>query len=234
MTRIQLLSNQAHVWAQDIQTLDDKMLQMRMRCLSADEYKRAAQFVHLADTKRLIIAYSGLRLLLSKYLSVSADSFVFEKNNYGKPYLVNSPICFNLSHSKNWVIWAFALDNDLGIDIEYEREGVEILSLAERFFTKEEYTVLKNIPPRDQLSAFYRCWTRKEAFIKATGKGLSYPLNKFEMTLKKEVFDWKIRIKNESNCQKWYLYSLRMPEKYTAAIVLKKRIEKIQYNKCKI
>jgi len=234
MTRVQLLSNQVHVWMQDIQTLNDKTIEKQAQCLSIDERKRADRFVHNVDSKRLLIAYSGLRMLLSNYLSMPSASFNFEQNDHGKPYIADSPICFNLSHSGDWVIWAFALNNELGIDIEYEKENVEILALAKRFFAAKEYHVLKNTLPENQLSTFYRCWTRKEAFIKAIGKGLSYPLNKFEVPLKEEALDWEIRIKNKSNFQKWYLYSLRMPEKYTAALVLKKRIEAIQYNKCKI
>ena len=234
MVRMQLLSNQVCVWAKNIQTLNDKTIQEQAQYLSAEEHKRADRFVHNADAKRFIIAYSGLRLILAKYLPVPKGNFAFKRNEHGKPYLINSPLCFNLSHSNDYVIWAFALNNSVGIDIEYEKKNVDVLALAKRFFAKEEYTTLKNISSENQLSAFYRCWTRKEAFIKAIGKGLSYPLNKFAVTFEKKIYNWTIPIENKSDDQKWYLYSLKTPEKYTAAIVLKKPIDTIQYNEFSI
>jgi len=232
MPRVPLLSNQAYVWTQNIQALNDRALEERAQCLSIGERKRAARFVHSEDTKRLIIAYSGLRLLLSKYLSLPAESFKFKTNDHGKPYLIDSPIYFNLSHSKDWVIWAFALNNELGVDIEYQKKNIEPMDLAKRFFSPKEYAMLKNTLPEERLSSFYRCWTRKEAFIKAIGKGLSYPLNKFEVPITGEVEGEEVHsIKNEPNVQKWYLYSLKVPKKYTGALMLQKRVGHIQYKK---
>jgi 4'-phosphopantetheinyl transferase len=235
MTRISLLSNHAYIWTQHIGEIDQKTLDHQAQYLSIDECERADRFVHEDDKKRLIIAYSGLRVLLSKCLFLPPACLKFKMNAHGKPYLPNASICFNLSHSKNWIVWAIAMNNVVGVDVEYQRGDIDLLSLAKRFFAKEEFEAIKSTKPIHRLSAFYRCWTRKESYIKAIGKGLSYPLDNFSVPIQKEIFGYELRAnESKSDHEKWYLYSLDMPRKYTGALVLQKKVDKIQYNNTRV
>jgi 4'-phosphopantetheinyl transferase len=226
MTRMKLLSNRAYIWKYNIQSMADAMLKKCKAYLTPHELKRADRFVRQEDAHRLMVAYGGLRLILAEYLSLPPDSLALKTNSHGKPFLKNSSICFNISHANDWVMWAFTLDNEVGIDIEYERLDIEVLALAKRFFAKEEYEALKKTTPEHLLSAFYRCWTRKEAFIKAVGRGLSYPLDAFIVPLKEKITGEEV-FQKTANAQPWYLYALPTPLHYQGAIVLKNRVAKV-------
>jgi 4'-phosphopantetheinyl transferase len=174
-----------------------------------------------------IVSRGILRLLLSKYLETAPEKLVFKQGEYGKPYVqLNADqlsLQFNISHSKDLALFAFTLRNQIGIDIEYIREDFSYEEIAPRFFSKQESVILSALPKEQRREAFFTCWTRKEAFIKAIGEGLSFPLDRFDvdLTTHEENQPLPIYIHNERIMDKIYsLYALYPARDYAAALVL--------------
>lgn len=158
--------------------------------LSDDEIQKAERFRFEADKNKYVLSRTVLRNLLSQYTGIDARELTFSYTRYGKPSLLNqtrdTPVCFNLTHSKDIALFAFAQRCEIGIDIEYMRNNVEYLKLAERFFSRQEYQALAKLSDSELKMGFYRCWTRKEAFIKALGTSLSSSHSKFAVNVEKD------------------------------------------------
>lgn len=133
------------------------------------------------------MARAGLRVILSHYLKTNPGKIQFSYSAYGKPSLAGdhsaSELQFNVGHSHEVAIYAFSLQRQLGIDIEHIRPEVSGNEIAERFFATEEAAVLREVPPNHRMEAFFNCWTRKEAYIKARGEGLTFPLGDFVVNM---------------------------------------------------
>lgn len=154
--------------------------------LSADEQERAGRFYFERDRRRYTVARTGLRRLLAAYLGCDPRSVEFSYGAKGKPFLAGQPsssLSFNLSHAGELAVMAFSLQGRVGVDIEEHRRIDDLHSLAASVFSPREQADFHSLPPSLQVQAFYDCWTRKEAFIKAIGDGLSYPLDQFDVTL---------------------------------------------------
>jgi 4'-phosphopantetheinyl transferase len=154
--------------------------------LSPDENARAARF-HFDEHRRAFVLGRGvLRALLGRLLEMPPAQIQFSYGPKGKPGLADSsfPIRFNVSNSGNLAVYAFTEDCDIGIDVEQLRPIPEIEHIAERFFASAETSELMALPEPDRAQAFFNCWTRKEAYIKAVGDGLSVPLDSFRVTLR--------------------------------------------------
>jgi 4'-phosphopantetheinyl transferase len=150
--------------------------------LSADERERADRFYFERDRRRYVVGRALLRKLLARYTAVGADELAFDYGQFGKPSLGAGP-SFNLSHSGEVALYAFAAAGELGVDVEVDDADFAKDRIAERFFSPAEVRVLRSLPPAAQPRAFLCCWTRKEAFIKARGDGLSLALDSFDVTL---------------------------------------------------
>ena len=155
--------------------------------LNENERARARRFHFERDERHFIVARGILRILLGRYMQVQPKQLVFTYNPYGKPSLDETFGCerprFNLAHSRGLVYYAISGSRDVGIDVEYIIPGIEVQQLAERFFSPAETDELLALPKELQLEAFFNCWTRKEAYIKARGEGLSFPLANFVVSL---------------------------------------------------
>jgi 4'-phosphopantetheinyl transferase len=155
--------------------------------LSASERDRADRFAFVRDSTRYIVGRAGLRRLLSARLGVPADAIAFETTAYGKPMLAacHAPadLQFNVSHSGDIVVYALAQGRAVGIDVEAIETRVDRDSIARDYFSVAEHAAYAALDPAIRPIAFMNCWTRKEAFIKAVGKGLSYPLRSFDVSL---------------------------------------------------
>jgi 4'-phosphopantetheinyl transferase len=156
--------------------------------LNPEEMARADRFYMEVHRNRFIAARALLRDLLAGYLSQPPDAIRFAYNEWGKPALAAglaaSDLRFNLSHSEDLAMYAFALECEVGVDIEQIRADVASESIAENFFSASEVQALRALPLAHQAQAFFNCWTRKEAYIKARGRGLSIDLNSFDVSLK--------------------------------------------------
>ncbi|MGD9488068.1 MAG: 4'-phosphopantetheinyl transferase superfamily protein [Calditrichaceae bacterium] len=203
-----------------------KVIEMLENLLSPDELDRANRFMFQKDRIHYIACRGQLRILLAQSTGMSPGKLQFGYNLYGKPYLV-SPVSgpyFNVSHSNNLALIAISGDSQIGVDIEFMRLNTEPLQIARNFFSQHEYRQLINLPQNQQKEAFYNCWTRKEAYIKACGKGLSIPLNEFDVTLKPGEPAKIIECRHDpSSVCDWQLDSLTVPHGYIAALAVNAR-----------
>ncbi len=173
---------QVEVWQAGL----DESNEITARCaslLSSAERERAQRFVFDRDRRRWIIARAVLRQLLAAYIAVPPEKLEIQVGELGKPCVDRAPALeFNVSHSGDLAVFAFARA-PVGIDVELLRSVSDALTIAQRFFSPEERQALAGYGSADRSSAFLRCWTRKEAFLKAPGVGLSLPLDSFAVSL---------------------------------------------------
>ena len=149
-----------------------------------DESERAARFHFQADRERFILAHGCLRGILARYLHCEPRQVIFSVGEFGKPDLVPpQELDFNLSHSGNVALIAVARHRRVGIDVERIRPDMEVESIAGRFFSPAEISELMTLPLDQRPVGFFNGWTRKEAYIKAHGLGLSLPLDSFDVSL---------------------------------------------------
>jgi 4'-phosphopantetheinyl transferase len=181
-----LPEDEVHLWRVDLEALrtDESRWQ---KLLSSDEAARAARFHSPLDRNRFAASRALLRLLLGSYLQTDPDRLSFSYSKKEKPYLApphsESGISFNISHSGEVALLAFARRREIGVDVEQLHRNIEIDSIARRFFSLHEQQQLAALRKEEQFDAFFRCWTRKEAYIKATGEGLSLPLDQFDVSI---------------------------------------------------
>jgi 4'-phosphopantetheinyl transferase len=177
---------EVHVWRAHIDE-SPHVIQPLRAVLSPDEHEKAGRFHFDIDRRRFVTGRGALRMLLAHCLGTKPAKLRFGVSAFGKPHLAEefagAPLHFNVSHSGDVVLIALALHRALGIDVEHMRPDIEAVGIAERFFSAAERRALATLDPREQRDAFYACWTRKEAYIKATGDGLSLPLDQFDVTL---------------------------------------------------
>lgn len=152
------------------------------RALSADELHRAARFRFQRDRQRFVISRGLLRAILGRYLDTAPGELRFRYSEHGKPSLVpafdGGGLRFNLSHSDGLALYAVARGREVGVDLERVRPVLEAEQIAERFFSARENAALRALPAHLKSRAFFACWTRKEAFVKAVGGGISLPLDR--------------------------------------------------------
>jgi 4'-phosphopantetheinyl transferase len=177
---------QVHLWRTPLQVPDDRLERCR-RLLSAEEALRAQRFHFERDRRRFIVARGTLRTLLGAYLQADPARIELANGPRGKPAVVHPQegrtLEFNLSHAADLAVYAFSLGRWVGVDVEAHRPLDDLRRLAGTVFSPHELAVLDSLPPAEQFPSFYACWTRKEAFIKAIGEGLYFPLDHFDVTL---------------------------------------------------
>ena len=190
--------------------------------LSPDEAARADRFVFDRDRSRFVACRKVLRTLLSHYLGVQAPEVVLEYTRYGKPYLPRTsgrePLEFNVSHCEDWALIGITPGRRLGVDLERLRVLDDLDGLARSVFSPRELAVLAKLPEEQRSEAFFNCWTRKEAFIKACGEGLSHPLQEFDVTLAPGEPAAILAIRSgEGSVGDWSLTDLRLLPGYIGA-----------------
>lgn len=223
------IATRTQVWRVELDSLTNRYAAF-LALLDEDEQKRGARFHFDRDRESYTITRGALRLILGKYLSADPKSIQFDYTQFGKPFLKKNhrkgsgKIHFNVSHSDRFALVAITEASEIGVDIEFCKEEIEHIDLAKRFFTSQEYTTLKNLPPTERLDAFYRCWTRKEAYIKAVGKGLSIPLNSFDVSLRVSEAPKMLRIEG-GNPENWRIFDIPTEKNYKGALVTDAAIE---------
>lgn len=181
-----LAHNEVHVWRASLSAPTPVIRHLR-QTLSVDEIVRAVRFAFPHDQDHFIVARGLLRTILSRYLQARPSHLRFRYNPYGKPALTigagHEEVTFNLSHSHGMVLYAVTRLRAVGIDLEQVRDEPVCEQIAGRFFTPREHGGLQAVPAVTRQAAFFTCWTRKEAYIKARGDGLSHPLDAFEVSV---------------------------------------------------
>jgi 4'-phosphopantetheinyl transferase len=197
------------------------------RYLSLCELERAGRFHLKADHDRYVAARSVLRLQLGAFLNCDPMTLLFEYTSYGKPLVANSGIEFNLSHSGDWVLFAFTLschaEMKLGVDIEQMRTFPDMRDVARVNFSAAEFARWDAAPESDRTAAFYRCWTRKESFIKAIGEGLSCPLDSFEVQFDLRQPAGLLSVnRDDAAAEQWWMADLPGFADYAAAVTARR------------
>jgi len=178
--RIDCRQDVVHVITVCLDETVDGMLDL----LDPEERDRAARFVFDRDRRRFIVSHAWTRLALASCLDCAPESLRFYAGPTGKPRLLGTPgdVRFNVSHSGERALVALALGQEVGVDIEQHRP-VDVIELANKFFERSEIKSLERLSQTKRVAAFFRCWTRKEAFVKALGNGLAFPLDGFKVSV---------------------------------------------------
>lgn len=221
---------EVHVWRFRLKA-EPATLQQNFQLLANDEQARAGKFHYVEDRDNYILARGTLRRLLAAYQGLPPASLAFRYSQYGKPSLVPaSDLCFNLSHAGGYALIAVTTKASIGVDLELVDDSIEIERLTARFFSPAEAREVMRFPTPARAAAFFRTWTRKEAFLKAHGDGLNLPLDQFSITvapdhpLKIEALDWAPG--TEGN---WSLDSFMVQTHLPGAIVVAGPIQEVAF-----
>lgn len=201
--------------------------------LETEEQSRADRFYRKDDRVRYVVSHGAVRVILSRYAGIAPGSLCFAKSFYGKPKLLleatKPDIRFNLSHSRELAVCAVAHACELGIDIEKADPGRVSMNIAERFFSRREISDLQRKSGADRVSGFYNCWTRKEAYSKGRGEGLSVPLRDFDVSL--ECYGSSLLLDSRidpNDITRWNLRSLQTAEGYVSALAVESFGESVE------
>ena len=214
--------NEVHIWRLEPEPLVD--LSPYSDLLSSDEQQRAARFRFPHLTRNFIVDHGRMRLILGAYIGVAPRNLVFTYNEFGKPELANdsASIRFNLSHTNGLSLLALCLDSPVGIDVEAVRPMDDWSGIAQSHFSESEITALQQTAEPDRQNAFFRCWTRKEAFLKAHGRGLSIPLDSFAVSLDREATPALLECKwDPEETKRWSFVSLDLGAQFAGALAVR-------------
>ncbi len=207
------------------------------RVLSADEIARAARFHSEQLRRRFMRCRWALRTILGRYTGHSASELVFDYEAHGKPVLRANPFGsarpmphFNLSHSDHLALVAVASESAVGVDVERVRRLSDADRVAKRFFAAGEYDRYRALDAKARQVAFFNCWTRKEAFVKALGEGFSRPLHSFEVTLDPGAPAQLVRVDRlPDEAPMWSLHGFEPASGYCAAVAARQADLVCQY-----
>lgn len=219
-----LTDNDVHVWCAWLDQSETTCQQLA-QLLSPDERCRAEQYSFPFLHRRFIVARSVLRLILSSYTGHAPEQLQFTYGRHGKPALTGIPedesVRFNVSHSQQFALYAVTRQRELGVDIEYVRRITNIVRFSKRFFSPREVEVLQSMPDTHKQTAFFNCWTRKEAYIKAIGTGLACPLDRFDVSLAPGEPARLIRVlDNARETERWTFHTLAPAAGYIGALAV--------------
>lgn len=223
--RIPLPQNEVHLWRIDLATVATAE-QRWEQILSVDERTRAARF-HFSRDRQYFTATRGLlRTILASYAASDPKELVFRYSDKDKPSLSpghsGTQLEFNVSHSGSVALLAFAQGKAVGVDVEQVRENFEHEAIARRFFSEDEQRQLAALAPSERYGGFFRCWTRKEAYIKAQGTGLSLPLHEFDVSLRPGDVNALINTRPDSTeAARWCLQEVPAGDGYIAALCVR-------------
>lgn len=219
-----LKNDDVHIWFCSLQQPLETVQQLAA-ALSTDEKERS-QRLHFHEHRNYYIAGRGiLRCLIAYYTGMAPEQVCFDYTSNGKPFLMNptggNQLNFNLSHSGQLVVYVFTLNRRVGVDIEQLRFISEIEQIAVSNFSREEYLELLEVVESAQLKAFFNCWTRKEAFIKAIGDGISFPLDQFTVSLKPGEPAQILNVHgSKKEAASWSMFELPLVDDYAAALAV--------------
>jgi 4'-phosphopantetheinyl transferase len=221
-----LQDHEVHIWSIPLSDSDSGVRFYR-GFLSPDELERASRFRFEPHRSQFVLTRGTLRSLLGTYLGISPRGISFQYSDHNKPAVQESGneqrIEFNLSHTEGTAVFAFTRGRRIGVDIEKLRSDFEADEIAERFFSYAERAALREIPAAHRYEFFFRVWTRKEAYIKALGEGLSHPLHQFDVSLTDSAALLATR-PDGSEARRWHLENLVLGPGFIAAAAVETEI----------
>ena len=222
---LSLQTGEVHVWRLALEQPSERFVAL----LDPDETSRANRFHFEKDRKHFVVARGFLRVLLGRYLKRDPKQLKFSYGPYGKPSLNGEEwLRFNMSHSHGMALYALTEGRDIGVDVEYVRADFTSDDIARRFFSPFEVEALCGLPTEERVASFFRCWTRKEAYIKATGRGLSQPLDGFDVTLAPGQSAALLRT-DAGPHEHWSMANIEVGPGYAGAVAVEGPVTAIRY-----
>jgi 4'-phosphopantetheinyl transferase len=226
---------EVHIWHAplDVPPSTQWMLE---QTLATDERARAGRYHRPQDRLHFVVGRGVLRTILAQYLRREPSALAFHYNRYGKPALTQepgsntAPLTFSVSHSRGQALYAVARDRPIGIDLEYVATDVEYEQVAEHLFSPREVAMLHALPTHLHREAVFTCWTRKEAYLKALGIGLSLPLSHFEVSVDPRAPATLLFTREQ--CQdvtSWWMEDLTLGSDYVAALAVQAECVQIRW-----
>jgi len=227
-----LPDSEVQLWRVDLEALaqaEDRWQQL----LSADERARARRFLVPRVRQHFAATRGMLRTILSGYLTADPAELTFHYSSKDKPSLAPpyaaSGISFNVAHSGGVALLAFVRGRAVGVDVERVRRNLDVQAVARRFFSAHEQEQLAVVAPEHIYEAFFRCWTRKEAYIKAKGEGLWMPLNQFDVSLASGAANALLATRpDRTEADRWSLREVAVGSGYAAALCVSGRDFKVR------
>ncbi len=215
---------EVHVWRALLGQASPVVQDLRA-VLSEDELARAERFRYRRDKVHFMVARGLLRTLLGRYLGLTPSKLMFCYSAHGQPVLDEAHhrngLCFNVSHSHGLALYAVTHGRRIGVDVERIRADFATEEIAERFFSANEYARIKGLPSHLRSEAFFNCWTRKEAYVKAIGRGLSLPLGQFDVSLAPGEPVALLKVEDApEEVSRWFLRELIPVPGYKGALVV--------------
>ena len=215
--------NEVHIWRADLDRMAQQMPDL-LQTLTPDEREKAGGFRFQKDRDHFVVARGLLRVILAGYLQARPQQLRFIYGAHGKPSLADEfgggALQFNLSHSHGQALYAVACRRQVGVDIEQVRSDFTWLEIARRFFSPGEVDTLGSLPPEQQTEAFFNCWTRKEAYIKARGEGLSLPLDQFSVSLAPGEPAALLSCSRPQESLRWSLQGVKVGQGFVASLAV--------------
>ena len=216
--------DEVHVWLVDLSRAAGRP-ERYAAVLSNDERQRAARYAFDPPRLRFITTRKTLRELLGGYLNLPPQRIRLAYGEHGKPHLAGrlavGGLHFNLAHSGDLALLAFARGRRLGVDVEQVRSLPELMTIANRYFTANEAAQVAALPEEERQAAFFACWTRKEAFIKALGAGFALPPDRFEVSLGAGEPPRLVAVKGmPGEAERWSLAAWEPRPGYVAALAV--------------
>jgi 4'-phosphopantetheinyl transferase len=218
-----LAANELHVWRVSLDR-DAAELEHLDHLLSARERERAARFHFDHDRNRYLVAHRVLRRVLIEYLGCKPEGFDFHYGPEGKPSIPGADLRFNLSHSGEVALIGLARGRELGVDVERFRPGVDDDAIARRFFSPFEVLAFQALPEHERGEAFFRIWTRKEAYVKARGGGLTVSLSSFDVSLDAG----EAHLLRAPDLDRWAIVDLDAGSGYAGAAVVEQPVGEVR------
>lgn len=219
---MRLPEDEVHLWQVDVAAVADGEPRF-LEILCSEEQARAARFHFARDRRRFAATRALLRILLASYVGAEPRALVLSYSSKDKPFLnsqnPNAAVEFNVSHSGELALLTFTRGRAVGVDVEKIRENLDPSMIARRYFSSNEQQQLAALDPSERCPGFFRCWTRKEAYIKARGDGLSLLLDSFDVSLAPRDQNALLASRaGEADITMWSLQDLQVAEGYAAAL----------------
>jgi 4'-phosphopantetheinyl transferase len=213
-------SGEVQVWA--INTTDPPLSEDALAdLLTEEERRRVARFLRSEDRRRAVVSRGVLRLLLGQCHAGAPRTLEFAATEHGKPALRGAGPEFNVSHSGDWVLIALSGAGPVGVDVEQIRQVHDLEAIAERYFAPAEARAIRALAPAERTEAFFTCWTRKEAFVKAMGLGLQAPLDRFTVSLVRDGLPAPVGLDTaDETAGPWTLFDATPAAGYVAAVAV--------------
>jgi len=220
------------IWRIDL-NWDSSKVSQSIKNLSPDEEEKARSFRFEKDRDRYIVARNSLRIIIGNYLDIKPDQIRFSYNKYGKPFLDNGnqELRFNLSHSRDIALIAVTSGAEVGVDVEYLDDELDVMTLANTILSETETSMLEKLPADSQTKTFFKAWTRKEAFLKALGKGFSETADRLPTSALMTEAKISVKITGGQSDKSWWLASFPINRDYSAAVAAEGDIGTIRYKK---